>query len=243
MADIASLSREATSILVYDLHHIDISVLHHIEEEYRIADYDQEASSSHGPSIRPPVLSTTVVCNPFEVEREGELIGEVVVKMVREVVVHLIRHCLLPYPFPPPPHTYPSPDTSKLPHTYSSPDSFIPPQTYTSPSIPQHTCTSLPSPVSSEPASMVVDITLSSHPLSSPTLPPIDETMVNLVLELGALPARRPRAPRVHRVLHPSSLLAPSTLVEISQDPIDQLVVYYRRHPKRNIKTPSCGTQ
>ena len=46
------------------------------------------------------------VCSPFEVLVEGELIGEVMVKMVgkvvvemvREVVVHLSRHCLLPYP-------------------------------------------------------------------------------------------------------------------------------------------------
>ena len=53
------------------------------------------------------------VCNPFEVEGkgDGELIGEVVVKMVAEVmvamvravVVHLSRHCLLRYPPPPPP--------------------------------------------------------------------------------------------------------------------------------------------
>ena len=45
------------------------------------------------------------ICSPFEVEGEGEgeLIGEVVVKMVREVVVHLSRHCLLRYPPPPPP--------------------------------------------------------------------------------------------------------------------------------------------
>ena len=46
------------------------------------------------------------IYNPFEVEGEGELIGEVVVKMVgevmvemvREVMVHLSRHCLLRYP-------------------------------------------------------------------------------------------------------------------------------------------------
>ena len=42
-------------------------------------------------------------CSPFEVEGEGELIGEVVVEMVREVIVHLSQHCLLPYPPPPPP--------------------------------------------------------------------------------------------------------------------------------------------
>ena len=39
-----------------------------------------------------------LICSPFEVEVEGELIGEVVVEMGREVVVHLSRHCLLPYP-------------------------------------------------------------------------------------------------------------------------------------------------
>ena len=50
------------------------------------------------------------VCNPFEVEGEGELIakvvvemvGEVMVKMVRAIMVHLSRLCLLRYPPPPP---------------------------------------------------------------------------------------------------------------------------------------------
>ena len=60
MADIASRSRYATTNLVYDLHHIAISVLHQIGEEHRITSYDQEASTSHGPSIRPPVSSTPV---------------------------------------------------------------------------------------------------------------------------------------------------------------------------------------
>ena len=60
MADIASRSRYATTGLVYDLHHIAKSVLHHIGEEHRIAGYDQEASISHGPSIRPQVSSTPV---------------------------------------------------------------------------------------------------------------------------------------------------------------------------------------
>ena len=165
------------------------------------------------------------VCSPFEVEGEGELIGrvvfemvgEVVVEMVREVVVYLSRHCLLPYP-----HTFLSPDTSILPHTYPSLDTFIPPRTYTSPSIPPHTYTSLPSSVSPKLASMAVDITLSSS-----TLPPIDETMVDLVSELGAPPARGPCAPRIRRVLHPSAPLAPSALsalsapFEIARDPID----------------------
>ena len=92
---------------------------------------------------------------------------------------------------------------------------------------------------------MAVDITLSAHPLSSLTLPPIDETMVDLVSEFGVLLARRPRAPRIHRVLHPSALSvpsAPSAPFEIAQNLIDQLVVYSRHRPERNIKTPSCGT-
>ena len=131
------------------------------------------------------------VCSPFEVKGEGELIGEVVVKMVAElmvemvraVVVYLSRHCLLRYP--PPPHTYPSPEI------------FIPLQTYTLPSIPPYTYTSLPYPVSPEPASIAVDITLSSHPLSFPTLPPIGDAIIDLVSELGALSTRRPHAPRI----------------------------------------------
>ena len=47
MTDIASRSRGATTGLVYDLHHIARLVLHQIEEEHRIFDYDQEASTSH----------------------------------------------------------------------------------------------------------------------------------------------------------------------------------------------------
>ena len=103
MVNISSHSRYATIVLVYDLHHIARSVLHQIGEEHRIADYNKEASTSHGPSIRPLVSSTPVRMQPFEVDGEGELIGEVVVEMVgevmvemvRAVMVHLSRHCLL----------------------------------------------------------------------------------------------------------------------------------------------------
>ena len=137
------------------------------------------------------------VCSPFVIEGEGEFIVEVLVMMVREVVVHQSLHYLLPYP--PPPHTYPSPDI------------FIPTQTYTSPSIPSTSYTYVPSPMSLEPASMTVDMTLSVHTLSSPTLPPIDETIVDLISELAAVPTRRPRSPRIPRVLHPSAPSAPST--------------------------------
>ena len=57
MADIASHSRGATTGLVYNLHHIARSILHQIGEEHHITGYDQEASTSHGPSIRLPVSS------------------------------------------------------------------------------------------------------------------------------------------------------------------------------------------
>ena len=88
-------------------------------------------------------------------------------------------------------------------------------------------------------------MTLYSHPLSSSTLSPIDETMVDLVSELGSLLARRLLAkrlygPRIRRVLHSSAPSAPSALstsFEIAQDPIDHLAVYSKRRPKINIKT------
>ena len=69
MADIASRSRYATTGLVYDLHHISRLVLHQIGEQHRITGYDQEASTSHGPSIRPPVSSTPVHMQPIRGRR------------------------------------------------------------------------------------------------------------------------------------------------------------------------------
>ena len=131
---------------------------------------------------------------------------------------------------PPPPPPPPPPLPPLLTHYLI----FLYPQTYTSPSIPPDTYTSLPYPMLSEPASIAVNITLSSL-----TLPPICETIVDLVLELGELPTRRPRAPRICIVLHPS---APLALFEIARDPIYQLVIYSRPYPKRNIKTPSYET-
>ena len=145
----------------------------------------------------------------------------------------------LPTSIPPPPPPPPPPNT------YPSPENFIPPHTKTSPSIPPDTYTSLPYPVLLESASIAVDVTFSSHPLSSPTLPPIDDTILDLVSELGPLPARRLRAPRICRVLHPlapSAPSSPSAPFEIARDPIDHQAMYSRRRPKRNIKTPSCGT-
>ena len=65
MSNIAGRSRGATTGLVYDLHHIARSVLHQIEEEHHIVGYDREASTSHGPSIRPPMSSTPVRMQPI----------------------------------------------------------------------------------------------------------------------------------------------------------------------------------
>ena len=73
MADIASRSHYATTGLVYDSHHIVISVLHHIGEEHRIGGYDQRASTSHGPSIRPPVSSTPVRMQPIRGRGRGRV--------------------------------------------------------------------------------------------------------------------------------------------------------------------------
>ena len=219
MADIASRSRYATTGLVYNLHHIARSMLHQIREEHHIADYDQEASTSHGPSITPSMSFTLVCMQPIRgrgrgrVDRRGHGRDGEGGRGTPELT--------LPYP---------------------SPEIFIPPQTYTSPSISPDTYTSLPYPVSPEPTSIAVDITLPSHPLSSPTLPPISDTIFDLVSELGALPARRPRARRVLHPSAPSAPLAPSDPFEIAWDPVDQLAVYFRCCPKRNIKTSSCGT-
>ena len=120
-----------------------------------------------------------------------------------------------------------------------------------SPSILPQTYTSVPYPVSTEPASIALDIPLSSHHLPSHTLHPTDDTIIDLLPEWGRLPGRRPRTRRVHRLLHPSDTSAPSapsppssplSPSQTPQDPIGQQAVYFRRRPKRNIKAPSCGT-
>ena len=73
MADIASRSHGATTGLVYDLHHIARLVLHQIGEEHRIVGYDQEASTSHGLSIRPLVSSTPVRMQPIRGRGRGRV--------------------------------------------------------------------------------------------------------------------------------------------------------------------------
>ena len=84
------------------------------------------------------------------------------------------RLCLLRYPpilTPHPRCLYPHTLTHHLPYGIDTSLS-LPPHTYTSPSILPYTYTSVPYPVSPEPMSIVVHITLSSHPLPSHTLPP-----------------------------------------------------------------------
>ena len=53
MVEIATISHEASSSLLYDIHHIAISVLRLIIEDRRITAQDEEAPMSHGPSIIP----------------------------------------------------------------------------------------------------------------------------------------------------------------------------------------------
>ena len=60
MVDITSISHEASLGFPYDIYHIARSVLHLIGEDHRIVAHDEEASTSHGPSIKPFTSSTTV---------------------------------------------------------------------------------------------------------------------------------------------------------------------------------------
>ena len=182
---------------MYNLHHIAISVLHQIGEEHRIVGHDQEASTSRGSSIRPPVSSTSVCMQPIQGRERGRVDWQ-----GRGRDGEGGRGTLEPTLPPLSPTPIFAPDTSIRSHTYPSPDTFIHPQTYTSPSIAPHTytlvdtsaphvipslsptspplqTTYLPSPVTSEPASMTIDITLSSMILPS----------------LHCLPSMRPMRP------------------------------------------------
>ena len=77
MADIARLSRYATTGVLFDIHHIARSVLHQIGEDHRIVGYAQEASTSHGPSVRPPVSSTPIRMQPIRGRGRGTGRGRV----------------------------------------------------------------------------------------------------------------------------------------------------------------------
>ena len=65
MVDIGSISHGASSGLLYDIHYIVRSVLCLIGEDHRIATHDEEASTSHGPSIKPHVSSITIRIQPI----------------------------------------------------------------------------------------------------------------------------------------------------------------------------------
>ena len=97
MDDIAIHSRFAIAGALCDIHHIARSVLHQIGEDHRIVGYVQVASTSHGPSIRPPVSSTPARMQPIQGRgrgREGggggDLIVEVMLEMVGKVMVQTV---------------------------------------------------------------------------------------------------------------------------------------------------------
>ena len=175
-------------------------MLHQIGEYHHIAGYTREALTSHGPSIRPPVSSTPSCMQPIRgkerggADRRGRARdggsghgpdSDSGLGTLEPTLPTLI-----------PSYTYPLPEMFIPPHTCTSPS--IPTHIDTSPFILPHTYTSVPYPVLTEPASITVDITLSSHPLPSHTLPPMDDTIFDLLPEWGRLPARRPRTRRVH---------------------------------------------
>ena len=188
-------------------------MLHQIREDHRITGYAQEASTLHGPSIRPLVSSTPARMQPIRGRgRGGERGGVDRRGRARDggsghgpdsdSGLGTLEPTL---PTSIPSYTYPSPEMFIPPDTCTSPSiptqltsPSLPSHTYTSPSILPHTYTSVPYPVSTEPASIAVDITLLSHPLPSHTLPPMDDTILDLLPKWGRLPARRPRTRRVH---------------------------------------------
>ena len=58
MVEIATISHGASIGLLYNIYHIARSILRLIGEDQRIATQDEEASTSHGLAIRPPMSST-----------------------------------------------------------------------------------------------------------------------------------------------------------------------------------------
>ena len=60
MLDIASISHGASLDLLYNIHHITRSILRLIGKDHHIATHDEEASTSHWPSIRPLTSSIVV---------------------------------------------------------------------------------------------------------------------------------------------------------------------------------------
>ena len=142
MVDIVGRSRFATVGALCDIHHIARSVLHQIGEDHRIAGYAQEASTSHGLSIRPLVSSTPSRMQPIRGRGRGRGRGGVDCRglALNGGLGHGANSgsgigTLEPtLPTWIPSHTYPSPEMFIPPHTSTSPS--LPPHTYTSPSIP-----------------------------------------------------------------------------------------------------------
>ena len=108
----------------------------------RIIGYAQEASTSHGPSIRPPVSSTPARMQPIRGRGRGRGGGGVDIRgrardggpghgLDSDNGLGTLEPTL---PTSIPSHTYPSFDMFIPPHTYTSPS--IPPHIETSPSIP-----------------------------------------------------------------------------------------------------------
>ena len=150
MADIASRYCYATIGVLCDIHHIARSVLHRMGEDHRIAGYAQEASTSHGPSIRPSVSSTQARMQPIQGRGKGRGRGRVDRRghgrdggpghgPDSDSGLGTLEPTL---PTSIPSHTYPSPEMFIPQHTNTSPS--IPPHIDTSPSLPPHTYT-LPS--------------------------------------------------------------------------------------------------
>ena len=155
MADKASRYRFATAGVLCDIHYIARSVLHQIGEDHRIVGYAQEASTSHGLSIRPLVSSTLARMQPIQGRGRGRGRGGVDRRgRARDGGPGHgpdsdsgIGTLELTLPTSIPSHTYPSPEMFIPLHTCISPsipphiDTSIslPPHTYTSPSILPHT--------------------------------------------------------------------------------------------------------
>ena len=140
MVEIATIFHGASLGLMYDIHHIAISALCLIREDHHIASQN-EAYTSHGPSIRPLASSTTVRMQPIRGqgrERGGKRsrgrLGRVGEQGGRRpsgrAAGRSIDETTMPLEY-----STPAPEIS-IPHEFSTPPSytFIPP-TY---SIPPH---------------------------------------------------------------------------------------------------------
>ena len=184
MVDIVGRSRFATAGALCDIHHIARSVLHQIGEDHRITRYAQETSTSHEPSIRPPVSSTPSRTQPIRgrgggrgrggVERRGRAEdGGPGHDADSDSGIGTLEPTL---PTSIPSHTYPSPEMFIPPHTCTSPSipapidisHSLPPHTYTSPSIPPHidTSPSLPPHTYTSPSILPHTYTSVPYPMS-----------------------------------------------------------------------------